>query len=108
MLKLENKRLIIIAVGLLAIIFGLVDFVRHLNIDSKIDKKQIEAAATRENIDVSNKSIDNELNHLSEQSEKTAREAKKLTKKIQYEKPIIRDASYDSMCKYITNYRPTN
>ena len=106
MLKLTNKHLIIIAVVLIAIIFGLVAYVRHLNIDSKIDKKQTEANTTKEKIDVSLIAIDNELNHLSEQSEKTAREAKKLTKKIKYEKPIIRDAPYDSMCKYITNYVP--
>lgn len=105
---MTNKKLIIIAVILMAIIFGLLAYIRHLNIDSKIEKKQVEATTTKGKIDVSVIAIDNELNHLSEQSEKTAKEAQKITKKINYEKPIIRDASYDSMCSYITKYRPTN
>lgn len=74
---------------------------------------RIEKAKIAKQIEIYVKKIDSlktirkqKLDSVSSESISLVEKSAKILKTIRHEKIIVRDTTYDAMCKYIENYRP--
>lgn len=90
----------------LSIIVGLLIYISYLRTPSKVKATEAERDKLQNQVDTLTGVRDAEIEHVRQTSQAAADLGNSLTEKLPDEKIIIRDTTYDAMCKYITDYRP--
>jgi hypothetical protein len=94
----------IIIVALAIIVLWLSFKLYNSSTDTKIIEAKTSVKSIEKKSDINDKKIDSAFNEIEKQSSESVK--KSTTKKIQYEKPIIKDTTDMYMYEYIVNYRP--
>ena len=88
---------VFLAFAILAILYFIE---RNKNIETKIIKNKTEIKTVQSKITVEKTKHESDSKKIIQESEKSVKHSKKLLN----EKIIIRDTTYEFMCRYITNY----
>lgn len=87
------------------VIIGLLWHIFNIKTDVKIEHKKSVIETSKNKIDSLESKQSSVIKSISEQSKKTVKDADILIKKLKNEQQKVNDTTYDSMCKYIQNYR---